>query len=176
MKKAIFILFLLVSGCQNIELDPLNSGASEHFDFAEYLDGLQRELEQSNSALKKTIGFVDEVETQSLKAPEWAVEFKPFLNSDINKAAWQGLYTISKTANCETYTTDKAKLKTKLFKVCRSNEKVSSIEIQNATSNFLFETQEHLLLSPIEKTYEISRTQAFIAMDPKEINISGSWK
>lgn len=106
------------------------------------LDSLQPELRKS----------VKGEEARSLKSVNWQTEFKLFLDANINRQIFEGLYSVEESKEegkyVTSYQTQKAGLKTRFIKVIfdPSQTKVERIEVQTEKSNMLYESKNTLII------------------------------
>ncbi len=70
-----------------------------YFSLKDFFQSEIEKLESQQIVLHKYANLNDEQEKKALHEINWAIEFSPFLQSDINKPAWQDSYQIDSIAN-----------------------------------------------------------------------------
>ena len=150
---AVFTLFFLTTiRChtdkmvQNIDA----KATLKYFDLKGFIEAETDRISKMQS-FTKTAYVNGEKETKTLSQINIENELKPFYNSDINKPAWAGKYTIDSTFNQANeliglrYQSKDEKLKTKTMSVDFVGKEVSKVFIENATNSSVANTYQTLI-------------------------------
>lgn len=133
-------------------------------------------LNKQKPFIKKTIHLNKENETKSISNIQWEEELSLFLESDINKPAFKGLYLLKKDGQEEIYTAQNVKMRTREIKILRNPKNtIQRISITNHTENTLYTTDEYLEYCP-DSVYQIVKRQEVLLMGTNNYWILGKFK
>ena len=144
------------------------------FDIKEYFTNEASRLTRLNRPVNKSVAHNGITEHNKINIPDWARELNLFTGSDINKPAWSRSYSVDSSANNITYKAKYPELKTRYITICKTNGKVSAVEIENDTHNMLYTTTEKLTYMP-GLFYMIEKTQKVKVMGGNSYRIKGEF-
>lgn len=173
------LFFVLLTGCQRGP-SPVES-TDRYFSLERYFNNQIAALESQNRSIEKTVRKNQELETRTIANPDWAVELKAFVNSDINKPAWRNSYRIdsiapeasSPEADNLTYTAQEADLRVRAIRIRRDPQgTIRRIVIERSETNYLYTSRETLTYVP-DSLYAIERLQEVRVLGVTEFQVSG---
>lgn len=123
-------------------------GQLAYFDIKGFFTADAAKLNHTHAAITKTIMHNGIAQTRKIVITDWLREFDLFLNSDINKPAWNQSYSIQKDKDMLIYKAIVPDLKTRSVVVKLAGNKVQWIMINNYTKNMLYENAEKLTYFP----------------------------
>jgi len=169
----ISIVFLLaMSGCGN---DDAPASKAVYFDLKAYLAGEISRLKSQNPEVEKTVMVNGSAETRKLRISDWNKELSAFSDADLNKAAWKGLFIVSKAGDTEIYQADEEKVPVKELRVTRTNNRVSAVRVLLRTRNSLYTSTDTLSYVP-DSLYEVRKSQEIRLLNRKNYRITGLFK
>lgn len=124
--------------------------------------------------LNKTVSRNGVSEKKEVQIENWENELALFIDSDINKPAWQKSYRIDSTERSVVYKSIDPELRTQKITIDKNeNGLIKHIAISNHTSNMLYQTAEQLDYYP-DSLYRINKQQQvrFIGNSRYTINAS----
>ena len=155
--------------------NPQGKAIEPYFDLKGYIKQEENRLNQLKPTVDKTVTVNNQSERKQVKIDNWADELMVFTDADINKSAWQGLFTVSKNGSVETYRSDDSKVFVKSLQVERNNKVISGIKVVLITKNYLYQSADTLSYYP-DSLYEIRKQQHIKLLNPKQYRISGKFK
>lgn len=173
MKNSALIIFstILISGCT---LDNASKVKPDYyFDLELFFKAEAKKLNKSNNIIHKTVTHNGITELKKLQIKNWEDELALFIQSDINKPAWEEAYQIdSSKTDIITYKAIEDDLKTRLIEVKFKKGKPSQIKILNKSSNYLYQTKEMLAYYP-DSLYSIKKEQKVTILGENNYQIEG---
>jgi hypothetical protein len=175
MYRNVFFFFTLLffMGCGPSA--PKGAKPEPYFDLKGYIEKEVIRLNQLNPTVDKTVTVNKQNERKQIKVANWTDELTVFLDADINKSAWQGLFKVSKNDKLETYRSNDDKVYVKSLEVERKNKQVTGIIILLNTKNYLYQSADTLRYYP-DSLYEIRKQQHIKLLNPKQYRVSGRFK
>jgi len=146
----------------------------QYFDLKGYIQQEVIRLNRVKPTVDKTVTVNNQAERKQVKVASWADELTVFSDADINKSAWQGLFSVSKNDSVETYRSNDDKVFVKSLQVERKNKVISGIKIVLITDNYLYQSADTLSYYP-DSLYEIKKQQHIKLLNPKQYRISGKF-
>lgn len=148
------LLFLALAGCKNPET---KNPHPVYFDLAGYFKKeAAKQASRKHPVLKKVVQ--NGKEQRKKVSPDWPAEFSLFSQSDINKPAWRGSYTVTKNGDFLIYIAKTPDLRTRRIVVKKNGGKISYILISNVVNNALYNSVERLTYFP-DSLYRIEKKQ-----------------
>ncbi|WP_256007595.1 hypothetical protein [Pedobacter deserti] len=175
MKPASKILCLLIVTLSACTSEPKEVLRGEYFDLAGYLHKEARQLSSTVRRAKKTVGIDGSYETKELQITDWEEELAPFIDADINKAAWRGKFREVKDTNKVSYVSEDTKIPVKELSVSFENNAINAISIVLKTDNILYSSYDSLRFFP-DSLYEIRRVQKINMLGQKVYTVRASLK
>jgi len=146
-----------------------------YFDLKGYIARETRRLTALNPEIDKTVIVNNAKEQKKLKIADWPKELSSFTDADINKSAWQGLFTADKKKDSETYITDQEKVPVKSLNISYKNGKIYGIRLLISNTNSLYTSNDTLSYFP-DSLYEVKKAQNIRLLDGKSYTITGKFK
>lgn len=135
-----------------------------------------KRLQKVQPLIEKSVHLNKENETKTLSEINWEDELSLFIQSDINKPAFKGLYQKQKEADEVVYSTSDPKLKTRQIRILYSPKgKIERIAITNHTQNSLYTSDEFLEYRP-DSLYQIVKRQEVRLMGTQNYWVLGKFK
>lgn len=135
-----------------------------------------KRLGKENPRVEKRVHLNKQNETQTLAGINWEEELALFMESDINKPAFKGLYKLKKEGNEHIYVALEAGLKTREIKITYTPAgKIARIAISNHIKNNLYTSDEFLEYLP-DSVYQIVKRQAVLILGTNNYWILGKFK
>lgn len=173
MKRSYLALFLLLFACQ---APSVKQEKPLYPDLKAIFQAEMKKLNAENPSISKEVRLNNRKETKTVSKIDWGQELALFLESDINKVAYRGLYEVKIAGNTATYSATSDKLRTRWLKITK-NEKgmIGAVAILNRTENALYHAEESLGYYP-DSLYRISKYQKIILSAPNRYFIQGKLK
>lgn len=168
----LFFAILLLTACTNTTEKQYVQ--KKYFDLKGYFQQEANRLNKTKPLVDKTVTVNDSSERRKIKIEDWSKELSNFIDSDINKSAWQGLFRVVKNDKTELYSSNEDKVLVKILKISRKNHEISGIEILQETSNYLYTSVDTLTYYP-DSLYEIRKTQHIKFLNAKKYKIRGEF-
>lgn len=173
-------LLLLACACSS-ETNSVNTATTSssaidqvgnpYFSLENYFNGEIHRLTSLDNPVKKTVSINGETESQTLRISNWRHELAPFLEADINKAAWKTSYSIDSIENVLVYRALEPDLKTRKITIEKdSGGQVRRIEMENELVNWIYQSKERLKYVP-DSLYEIKKQQTIRIVGTNEYHI-----
>jgi hypothetical protein len=145
---AIFAFLLLFNSCDNPVASEGFSGP--YFKIAEFFDKQAHQLNQSGISIEKRIVKDGEAESKFISDTDWKVQFKPFVEADINRPAFVRAYSIDTIANENgNYQVDYKALEPNLvvrkIRLFFSEEDCERVEITTLKDNAIFTSKQMMV-------------------------------
>lgn len=172
-KYLVTILFVPLLSCTQQESKMTNTPS--YFDVAQYFESEASRLQKVNPTVIKHVVAVGQKEQKATKIADWKTELASFVNSDINKAAWAGEFTVAKNGNTTSYSTNNAKIPVKKVEVTVLGEKITGVKIFKSTNNYLYKSTDTLLYYP-DSLYFIQNLQKVKLLSSKNYSVTGKLK
>lgn len=152
---------------------------NSYFSLKDFFQSEIKKLQSQQIVLHKYANLNKEQEKKALHEINWATEFSPFLQSDINKPAWKDSYQIDSIANKLgmleiKYTTLKPELRTQEISLVFQKGQTAPrlIKIANQSRNPIYNSTEKLQYE-VGKSYLIENEQHIMWMNPDVFSIKG---
>lgn len=153
--------------------DVKETGAElKYFDIKGFFTADTTRLNKLNNLVLKTVTHNGVTESKKVKIGNWGREFDLFINSDINKPAWENSYQVITSDSSVIYKATDPDLKMREMVVIKVNDKVKWIQIINQTTNLLYQTTEKLIYFP-DSLYLIEKSQKVSVMGANYYKIKG---
>lgn len=150
---------LIGSSCTSSDTKPVSGSVDSYFSLEDFFLNETNRLTKLARSVDKTVSRNGRNEKRHVKIDDWKSELALFIDSDINKPAWQNSYRIDSTDRSVIYTSTDPKLRTqKIIIEKQESGKVTHIAIDNRTGNMLYQTAEQLDYYP-DSLYRISKRQ-----------------
>ena len=177
MNKWIFgVLSLLLFSCRQQENESVKSVSTlSYFDINGYFSKEAERLQKINPTIGKEVLANGKTEQKSLKIADWKTELASFSGADINKASWQGEFTIEQDGNKTIYATNNLKIPIKLVEISKAGEKITGIRIFKSSSNSLYTATDTLTYYP-DSLYLVKSQQKIKLLNEREYRIIGKFK
>lgn len=167
----LFLIVLFLGSCDSAAPKKQNS-ASPYFDLKGFMEKEVKHLQKLNPEIDKAVMVNDSEEHKKLKISDWQKELSAFSDADINKSAWQGLFSRQKNATEDTYTSDNDKVAVKSLTIQYKDNRIFKIQILMSNSNTLYTSRDTLSYFP-DSLYEIRKTQHIKLLNQKSYRITG---
>lgn len=169
-------LLLVLFSCSNTSESEVTSvQTGPYFSIADYFRSEATRLQRVDQEIIKTVSKNGDEEQQRKPIADWTNEFSLFIDSDINKPAWQNSYRIDSTATSLTYSSMDSTLRTETIHVEKSAAgAVTHIHITNRVSNMLYVTEEQLDYYP-DSLYRIIKQQQVRIIGKSHYTVTGEW-
>lgn len=146
-----------------------------YFDLKSYCLTEIARLDVSKSKVIKSIQITGQEESKIISAVDWTAEFQLFINSDLNKTSFRGLYQVDSTfKDNELHTISlealEEKCYTRMMEIRFKNQKVQEITISNSVNNLLYQKNESLHYIA-EQQLSIHKTERMVFGENKESSI-----
>lgn len=172
--SVLFLILLLYSSCSN-ETQEKQKSIVHYFDLNGFIKNETKRLQALTPSVNKSVQVNNKAENRNFDNIDWEKELSVFSDADINKAAWENQFIVSKTEGAEIYKTDKVKIPVKYLEVRYKDAKIHQIQIVMQTSNLLYVSRDTLSYFP-DSLYEIKKTQHIKFLQPKSYKIRGTFK
>jgi hypothetical protein len=173
--KFIFACLLLSTACSD-NISTSQKQVNDYFNLVEYFVKEAGKLRKQNAKISKTLIKDDVTETLVFDSINWDQEFKPFMNSDLNKPAFRQAYTVDtihvNAAIKIIYNAKDPLLTTRSILISYVNEKIDSLMIINQTSNIYYSAAETLIYLP-GKYYILKSMNDPAAGNPTSFQLKG---
>ena len=173
--KYILMLFLILSFIKCNKVENENKNSQNYFDLKAYCQAQIKQLNTNQPKVSKSIQIAGQTESKISTETDWMAEFQLFINSDLNKTSFKGLYQVDSTfkdneLNTITLEALEEKCYTKMMEIRFKNKKVQEITISNAVDNLLYQKNESLHYIP-EQLLSIHKTERMVFGENKESSI-----
>lgn len=171
MRIGILLLFcVFFSSCSEPEV---KSSQKHYVDLKGIIESEILKLNRSKARVNKTVMHNGQRESLSNTLVKWEDELALFIESDINKSAWQGSYKVTEKPGSTEFQSLDSSLRTKSIVVkYNQNKKPVYIQIKNQTDNNLYKTSEILTFIP-DSVYTIKKDQKVILLGKNRFEITG---
>ena len=172
----LFLALFLMSACSTES--PQNASEERpqvFFDLQSYFNGEIERLNEQKSTVQKNITLQGKQETIAKAKVDFKKELQIFLNSDINKLAWQDKYQVDSTIKngqltSLRYSAIDTTLRTKLLEINYQNGAVQQIQVVNSGKSIVAETHQSLSYEP-QKGYSIDNEQKTLFSDGQKLQL-----
>jgi len=176
MRDIVFLLLIvLLFGACDSAAPKKQTSALQYFDLKGYMEKEAKRLKQLNPEIGKTVMVNNAEEYKKIRITDWQKELSAFSDADINKSAWEGLFTLHKAKDSETYLSDNDKVPVKSLTLQYKNGRIYKIEVLNSNSNTLYTSNDTLSYFP-DSLYEIRKTQHIRLLNGKNYRITGRFR
>lgn len=152
------------------------SKVNPYFSLEDFFIGETSRLTKLVSAVEKKVSRNGISEEKHVQIDDWKNELALFIDSDINKPAWQTSYRIDSTRLSLSYTSIDPELRTQKITIDKyESGQVKHIAITNRVSNMLYQTTEQLDYYP-DSLYQINKQQQVRFIGNSQYLISGHLK
>jgi len=169
---ALLLLLCLITLLPSCKPDNIQDGKATYFDLKGYFNTDIKRLSKLNHPILKSVTHNDVTETKRVIINNWELELNLFIQSDINKPAWQNSYTVENTGNAIFYRAKTPDLKTRFIAINKNGNKIKWILIYNYTKNMLYQTSETLSYFP-DSVYIIKKYQKVRVLKANRYLIKG---
>lgn len=146
-----------------------------YFSLEDFFSAEISRLQQRLPEIAKTATKNGESETETVQLRNWANELALFVDSDINKSAWQHSYRIDSTANAIRYSSLDSTLRTQQVLIEKNTSGVVKyVGIRNRVKNALYQSDEQLDYYP-DSLYRIGKRQQIVLIGENTYEITGSF-
>ena len=179
-QEGIVIALILLSSVSfflpSCKPENLKQGAvKEYFDIKGYFANNIAQLKKQHHPVTKTVVHNGTAETKTVEIGNWDAELALFTESDINKPAWSGSYTLQDSAGAVIYTAKDANLKTRRIVISKKNDgSVKQISVYNQIDNVLYTTRETLQYFA-DSAYTIDKYQKVRLLGANIYKITGKF-
>jgi len=159
--SSVFLVILTLASCK-----PVAEKAFEppYEDIKSFFEAESIRLSRNGSTVDKTITQNAISETKTGIQIDWKNELSLFTGSDINKAAWQDSYKVTKDGSSIAYLAIDSSLRTREIRIQKGpSGKPRHILIRNSSKNYLYESKETLIYIP-DSAYSIDKYQKVILL------------
>ncbi|WP_090603126.1 hypothetical protein [Parapedobacter koreensis] len=161
------------ASCSNPDGSQSISSQNVYFSLGDYFTQEADRLQQRAPDIAKTVSKNGETESRDTRIGNWKNELELFIDSDINKPAWQHSYRIDSTATSLTYTSLDPALRTEQIRIEKdANDDINRIHIVNRVNNMLYQTNEQLDYYP-DSLYRIIRKQQVRIIGASSYTVNG---
>jgi hypothetical protein len=175
MRNTLFLLLtVLFFGSCNSAAPKKQTSVLQYFDLKGFMDKEIRRLKQAGPEIDKTVMVNNTEEHKKFRIADWQKELSAFSDADINKPAWEGLFSRHKTAVTETYTSENDKVPVKSLTIQYRNTRVYKIKVLISNSNSLYTSNDTLSYFP-DSLYQIRKTQHIRLLNAKNYRITGKF-
>ena len=152
-----------------------SSGAPVYFSLENYFRSESARLQQSAPVVTKVVIKNDDRESRDIQIDNWQNELMLFVDSDINKPAWQHSFQTDSSATTTVYNSIDPKLRTKQIKIEKNvNGAITHIYIHNSDENMLYTSSEELDYFP-DSLYRINKKQRVAIIGENTYTITGTF-
>ncbi|MDQ8053817.1 MAG: hypothetical protein REI78_12360 [Pedobacter sp.] len=121
--------------------------------------------------VEKTVSINGSKEQKKLKV-DWDREFGEFIEADINKASWSGMFAFSASDTSETYISQSDKIPVKQLEIKKNGNRIRSIKLIIINDNDLYRSHDTLSYYP-DTLYHIIKSQKIKLMEQKRFEVVG---
>lgn len=169
----ICVLIILAVSCSPADDAGNPAQAGPYFSLEDFFSTEISRLQQRLPEIAKTVTKNGETETHDLQIKNWRNELALFIDSDINKSAWQHSYQIDSTANIVRYSSLDPALRTQQIVIEKdSTGAVTHVTIRNEVNNTLYQSNEQLDYYP-DSLYRINKKQHIVVIGENTYTITG---
>jgi len=173
--KSLAIITLIVFLLPSCKPDNLRQGAAkQYFDIKGYFENSIAKLERKQQTITKTVVHNGTSESKKVEIGNWKAELALFIESDINKPAWKGLYTVQDSAGTTIYTATDPDIRTRRIAIGKTAQGIKYISIYNEINNVLYSTRETLNYIP-DSVYTIEKYQKVRLLGANTYKITGKF-
>jgi len=175
MRNTIFLLLIvLFFGSCNPAGPKKQLSSLPYFNLKNYFAKEVKRLKLQNPEVNKTVMVNHTEEHKKLKIADWQKELSVFSDADINKSAWQGLFSLRKEKNSNTYLSNNEKVPVKSLSISYKNGKIYGIEILISNTNSLYTSNDTLSYFP-DSLYDVKKMQHIKLLKEKRYRITGKF-
>jgi hypothetical protein len=174
MRKLSFLLLIFFLGACTASPRKEQFRAVQYFDLKDYIARESKRLAQLQPEIDKYVEVNTSAEHKKLKIADWQKELSVFADADINKSAWQGLFTLNATGDRKVYQSDNDKVPVKSLSIQYKNGKIFGLQILISTVNSLYTSNDTLSYFP-DSLYEVKKTQHIKLLNKKKYHITGKF-
>ncbi len=173
LKKAVFFLSLAVFSCET----PQENLSKNYFDIKGLFLGEINKLSKEKPIINKSVEINGKKETKTISEIRWEKELDPFVQADINRAAYLGSYEITETDTTVRYLLKK-EAKLPIYSIWilkkKGTNEVLNIDIASADENLLYNWQKAISANFVDgklKTYAIKGSQKIWVFEEEKYSI-----
>src|SRR5690606_26910907 len=171
-----FIWLIGNLSCTSSDNASLPKKANPYFSLKDFFVNETSRLVKLAPVVEKTVSRNGASEKKQVQIDNWKNELALFIDSDINKPAWQNSYRIDSTEHSLRYTCIDPELRTQKITIDKyESGLVRHIAITNRAGNMLYQTAEQLDYYP-DSLYQISKQQQVRFIGDSQYSISGRLK
>lgn len=144
------ISILLLSLMASVSCQEVHQQEVAYFDCKRYFESIAASLVSDGATLQKTVVADGKSETIDITKPDWKKELAPFLELDINKPAFRGMYDVQTKPNGSSMVTEYVSLDknhiVQTLRVMQTNDgKVETVQAVCSTRNPYHASSDTLL-------------------------------
>lgn len=132
-------------------------------------------LKTENPTVVKTVKKDKQEETKEVQIANWENELSNYLNIDLNKPAYHGLFTKDSTDYKVTFSAKDSNLDISFIEISYVLTEPVEFKIKRKVKNSLYQTEETLYYHK-NKSYSLEKHQSVIALDDNHYYIEGRFK
>ncbi len=165
-----------MSSCTGSDTKPVSGAANPYFSLEDFFLNEANRLTKLVTAVEKTVSRNGTSEKKRVQIDDWKNELALFIDSDINKPAWQNSYRIDSTEYSLSYTSVDPELRTQKITIDKyESGLVKHIAIINRAGNMLYQTAEQLDYYP-DSLYQINKQQQVRFIGDSQYSVRGILK
>lgn len=166
----------LLTACHGEPGTTAASGGALYFDLKKYLESEIARLDKAQGSVVKTVSVNGKEEQHILQQLDYRSELAPLLDSDINRPAWQGKYSVDSTRISPdewtlTYTATDDKPPVRTLSIYFQGEALASILIERAAHTLLAGSRQQLAYRPASG-FEVTTLQNTVFMPERKIVVA----
>lgn len=151
-----------------------SNAAPAYFSLKNYFRDEAERLQRASPKIVKSVVKNGSEESRHTQISNWENELMLFIESDINKPAWQQSYQIDSSGNTVVYQRLDPELRTVSISIERNaDETIDHIRIQNGVENMLYTSEEQLDYYP-DSLYRINKKQRVMVIGENSYTITGT--
>lgn len=175
MKKKLSSVLVLLFFCGCTPSVKKQQDNLTYFDLKGYFQKEAQRLKNNNPVLTKTVTVNGAAEKKRIRITDWEKEFAIFLDADINRTAWAGLFSTEKSKERELYTSNNEKVPVKEVLILKKGAQLYSIQILVKNANVLYSSADTLSYYP-DSLYQVKKKQHIKLLSEKDYSITGKFK
>ncbi|WP_257670621.1 hypothetical protein [Parapedobacter tibetensis] len=175
--NACFVVAIMLSAisCTTDDVQVANH-VKPYFSLEDYFQQEASRLQQLAPSISKMVSKNGETESHDIQIDNWESELALFIDSDINKAAWQSSYKIDSTMTSLVYTSLDPELRTEQITVEKGDDgTIKHIGVSNRIKNMLYQTDEQLDYYP-DSLYRITKQQHVRIIGESNYLVAGTFQ
>lgn len=176
MKCTVITLFISLFICCSPRTE--NKGTGIYFSLKNYFQNEIIRLQGSGTISSKSVSKDIKTENAVIHDVNWKQELQPFMDADINKPSWKGMFKTDSIILNDTlilkYQTEDDKINIRSLQIFQYRNKVTAIKITSEKKNSYYKAYQELNYNP-DSGYTISGSQKVIMADPVNYRITAQF-